>query len=53
MKTFEQFPWEYIERSLAEGYEAHWPTVLSMLKEEYADQVTPCPVCKTAANDLS
>ena len=53
MKDFEPFPWNYLEDNLSEGFEAHWPTVLKMLKTEYAEQVTPCLQCNTAANDLT
>ena len=53
MKSFDPFPWKYLHDTMAEGYESHWPTVLEMLKEEYAEQVAPCPVCNTAANDLT
>jgi len=53
MTAFDPFPWKYLEDSLAQGFEAHWPTVLAMLKDEYAEQVRPCPVCKMAANDLT
>ena len=53
MKAFEPFPWKYLEDILAQKFEAHWPTVLEMLKEEYSAQVTPCPRCNTAADDLT
>ena len=53
MKTFEHFPWGYIEENLAMGDEPHWDTVLKFVKEEYEGEVTPCPICNTAANDLT
>ena len=53
MKSFAPFPWNYLNETLAEGYEAHWPTVLKELKEEFAELVSPCPLCELPARDLT
>ena len=52
MTTFDPFPWEYLEDTLAQGFEAHWPTVLRMLKEEYKERYADILLHAVRADDV-